>query len=49
MAKSGKINLFTNYQINTIRGKNKLEGIEIKHDDGNVKDLNTDFVLGFLV
>ena len=47
MAKSGKINLFTNYQINTIRGKNKLEGIEIKHDDGNVKDLNTDFVLGF--
>ena len=47
MAKSGKINLFTKYQINSIRGKNKLEGIEIKHDDGNVKDLNTDFVLGF--
>jgi len=47
MAKSRKINLFTKYQINTIRGKNKLEGIEIKHDDGNVKDLNTDFVLGF--
>ena len=47
IAKSGKINLFTKYQINTIRGKNELEGIEIKHDDGNVKDLNTDFVLGF--
>ena len=47
MAQSGKINLLTKYQINKIKGKDKLEGIEIKHDDGNIIDLNTDFVLGF--
>ena len=45
--KEGKIQLFTKYQLNSVDGENKLEKISIKHDDGNLKDIKTDYVLGF--
>ena len=47
LAKSGKINLFTKYQLINVKGTEKLESIEIKHDDGKTEILKTDYVLGF--
>ena len=44
---SGKINLLTKYQLNKVNGSDNLESIDIKHDDGEDKNLKTDYVLGF--
>tara|TARA_B100001029_G_C15043245_1_gene445209 strand:+ start:445 stop:1461 length:1017 start_codon:yes stop_codon:yes gene_type:complete len=45
--KSGKINLFTKYQLKSVNGTNKLENIEIISDDKEIKKVDTDYVLGF--
>ena len=47
LAKAGKINLLTKYQIINVKGTDELESIEIKHDNSETKILETDFVLGF--
>ncbi len=47
LAKDGKINLFTKYQMASIKGNNELESIDIKNDDKEIKTLKTDYVLGF--
>ena len=47
LAKDGKVNLFTKYQLKNVSGKENLESIDIIHDDKEVKNLKTDFVLGF--
>ena len=47
LAKDGKINLFTKYQMTSIKGDNELESIDIKNDDKEIKTLKTDYVLGF--
>ncbi len=47
LVKNGKINLFTKYQLNNVNGNDKLEDIDIKHDNKEVKNLKTDYVLGF--
>ena len=47
LAKNGKINLFTKYQMTSIKGNGNLESVEIKNDDKEVKTIQTDFVLGF--
>ena len=47
LAKEGKINLFTKFQMTAIKGKDKLESIDIKTDDNEVKTLQTDYALGF--
>jgi len=47
LVKSGKINLLTKYQLSKANGSNQLESIDIKHDDGEIKNLKTDYVLGF--
>ena len=43
----GKVNLFTKYQIDTIAGDNKIDSIKIKNDSGEIKEIKTDYVLGF--
>ena len=43
----GKINLFTKYQINSLIGDKKIKAVKIKHDEGETKELKSDFVLGF--
>jgi thioredoxin reductase (NADPH) len=43
----GKLNLHTKYQINGITGDGKIGSVKIKHDDGEVKEFQTDYVLGF--
>ena len=47
LAKEGKIDLFTKYQISSIKGDSQLQSIEIKNDDNEIKNIKTDYVLGF--
>jgi len=47
LTKDGKINLLTKYQLVNVIGSNQLESIDIKNDDGEIKNLKTNYVLGF--
>ena len=47
LANENKLELFTKYQLSKASGDNKLESIEIKHDDGSTKSFKTDYLLGF--
>ena len=47
LAKSGKINLFTKYQLTNANGSNELESIDIKNEEEETKNLKTDYLLGF--
>ena len=47
LSKSRKIDLYTKYQLSAIAGHDQLESIDIKHDNNEIKNLKTDFVLGF--
>ncbi len=47
LANDGKINLFTKYQLKDAKGSTNLESIDIEHENKEVKNLKTDFVLGF--
>jgi thioredoxin reductase (NADPH) len=43
----GKIEIYTKYQLDSVQGKEKVESISIKHDDETIKEIKTDYVLGF--
>ena len=43
----GKIELFTQYQLSSIEGNDSLKNINIKHEDGNIKKIETNYILGF--
>ncbi len=47
LTKQGKINLLTKYQLKGVKGSDSPESIDIEHDNKEVKNLKTDFVLGF--
>ena len=47
LEKNGKIQIETPYQINSIEGKDKIQAITIKHEDGKIKKIDTDCILGF--
>ena len=47
LVKSGKINLFTKYQLINANGSDQIRSIDIKHDDGEIINIKTDYVLGF--
>ena len=47
LKKDGKIEVFTKYQLESVSGNDKLENIQIKHDDESKKKINADYVLGF--
>ena len=47
LAKSGKINLLTKYQMTGIKGSQKLESIDVKHDNEEIRNIKTDYILGF--
>ena len=42
-----KLNLYTKYQIDSVSGDNNINLVKIKHDDGEIKEFKTDYVLGF--
>ena len=43
----GKIEVHTKYQLGSVNGNEKVASINIKHDDDSVKEIKTDYVLGF--
>ena len=47
LEKEGKLQIKTPYQIDSIEGDDKIEGIIIKNEDGKVEKVSTDCVLGF--
>tara|TARA_Y100000816_G_scaffold256626_1_gene210247 strand:+ start:119 stop:1138 length:1020 start_codon:yes stop_codon:yes gene_type:complete len=47
LAKEGKINLFKKYQMTAVKGNDRLESIEIKDEKDEVKNIKSDYVLGF--
>ena len=48
LQKQNKIELLTKYSIKDVKGNRNLESVEIKHDDGNNKEIKADYVLGFV-
>ncbi len=47
LEKSGKISLYTKFQLKNVKGTSILESIDIEHDNKDIKNLKTDYVLGF--
>jgi len=47
LKEEGKIEIYTKYQLNSVSGNEKVESINIKHDDESIKEIKTDYVLGF--
>ncbi len=47
LVKAGKINLYTKYQIIDAKGDEDLQSIDIKHDNKEIKNIKTDYALGF--
>ena len=47
LKKEGKIEIYTKYQLDSVQGKEKVDSIKIKHDDKSIKEIKTDYVLGF--
>ena len=47
LKKDGIIQIETPYQINSIEGDNKIKAITIKDDEGKIKKIDTDYILGF--
>ena len=47
LEKEGKVEILTPYQLSFVEGKNNIEKISIKHEDGGIKKIETNYVLGF--
>ncbi len=47
LKEEGKIEVYTKYQLDSVKGNSKIENINIKHDDNSIKEIKTDYVLGF--
>jgi len=47
LEKQGKVEILTQYQLSSVEGKNTIESISIKHEDGSIKKIETNYVLGF--
>ena len=45
--KEGKVDIKTKFQISSISGKNNIEAINIKNDDGKETEVKTDYILSF--
>ena len=47
LQKEKKLDHLTKFSIKDVKGNGKLESVEIKGDDGEIRSINTDYVLGF--
>ena len=43
----GKLKLKTPFQINSIKGENKIESINVKNEAGKIEEIKTDYILCF--
>ena len=47
LEKDGKLEIYTPYQLTSAKGNTSLESIEIKHEEGEIKSLKANYLLGF--
>ena len=47
LKKNKQLEIFTRYQLVSVKGVDAVDSIEIKHEDGEIKSLKADYVLGF--
>ena len=47
LEKEGKVKIKTPFQLEKIEGKDKIESISIKDDNGKIEKISTDVILGF--
>ena len=47
LEKKGKFEILTKYQLSSVEGTNKINSVDIKHEDGSIKKIETDYILGF--
>ena len=47
LKKQNKIEICTKYQLESINGTEDIKSINIEHDDKSIKEIKTDYVLGF--
>ena len=47
LKEEGKIEIYTKYQLDSVEGDDKIESINVKHEDESIKEIKTDYVLGF--
>ena len=47
LEKDGKLEIYTKYQLTSAKGNTSLESIEIKHEEGEIKSLKANYLLGF--
>ncbi len=47
LEKNKKIEIYTPYQISSIEGTDQLKALTIKNDDGSIKTIDTEAILGF--
>ena len=47
LKEEGKIEIYTKYQLDSVESDDKIESINIKHDDESINEIKTDYVLGF--
>ena len=43
----GKLNLYTKFQMDSVMGDKKIESVKIKNEEGEIKEIKSDYVLGF--
>ena len=47
LEKLGKLKLFTKYQLKNVKGNGKINSIDIEHDNKDIQNIKSDYVLGF--
>jgi thioredoxin reductase (NADPH) len=47
LEKDGKLEIYTPYQLTSAKGNTSLKSIEIKHEEGEIKSLKANYLLGF--
>ena len=47
LKKEKKLQIYTQFQLSDVKGDDSLKNVEIKSENGEIKSLQTDYVLGF--
>ena len=47
LKKENKLQIYTQFQLSDVKGDDSLKNVEIKNENGEIKSLQTDYVLGF--
>ena len=47
LKKKNKLQIYTQFQLSDVKGNDSLKNVEIRSENGDIKSLQTDYVLGF--